>query len=377
MTLYYISNYNTSVFDSQVIFFVNYLVKHFNFEKICLFIGYSSLEEKKQISTDLLDPNIQVEFFRRFPEYPFFYLLNIWMLKKAFKKNKNDYSNKIVIHVRTEILGYYVLKALPFLNTENLLIDVRGALYPEIKIYYKWFIVRLLKIWLLNNAHRCIRKRNVALSCVSNELKKYLVSTYLHKKDNIIINSCAFSDFFRFDEAQRNSIRKKLQVKENELLIVFSTGGERKWQNSDLIINHLARISSIKILNLSKISHQMKNVFNYFIPITEMPHYLSSADVAIIIREDNLVNRVASPVKFSEYLACGLPVIANNGVTMIEEIINLHKIGKVISSMDEVDEELIQETSRIARDKVKEVAKRYFSIENISKSYYDFYCRNL
>ena len=38
----------------------------------------------------------------------------------------------------------------------------------------------------------------------------------------------------------------------------------------------------------------------------EIPNILSQFEYGFIIRECNLVNYVASPIKFAEYLACGV-----------------------------------------------------------------------
>jgi glycosyltransferase involved in cell wall biosynthesis len=58
--------------------------------------------------------------------------------------------------------------------------------------------------------------------------------------------------------------------------------------------------------------------------------YLSSADCGFLIRKRNNVNRVASPLKFSEYLICGLPVIIGPEVGDFSNIVKNEGIGAVI-----------------------------------------------
>jgi len=48
------------------------------------------------------------------------------------------------------------------------------------------------------------------------------------------------------------------------------------------------------------------------VPYEEVTKYLNAVDFAVVWRDNNIVNKVASPVKFSEYVCTGLPVIANN-----------------------------------------------------------------
>ena len=55
-----------------------------------------------------------------------------------------------------------------------------------------------------------------------------------------------------------------------------------------------------------------------------------TADVAMLIRKDKTVNRVASPTKFGEYLLCGLPVIISPNVGESSSIIEEHRLGIVL-----------------------------------------------
>ena len=47
------------------------------------------------------------------------------------------------------------------------------------------------------------------------------------------------------------------------------------------------------------------------VPRDAVMRYLVACDVSFIIRERRLMNRVASPVKFAEYLAAGLAIVAS------------------------------------------------------------------
>ena len=115
-------------------------------------------------------------------------------------------------------------------------------------------------------------------------------------------------------------IRKELKLSDEDVLIVYSSGGTASWQN-DRIVTILAE-KGLKVLNLSRKNIPHKNIFNKFANYSEMPVYLNAADIAIIWRDKSTVNKVASPVKFSEFICCGLPVISNYSVDMISEYIN-------------------------------------------------------
>jgi hypothetical protein len=48
------------------------------------------------------------------------------------------------------------------------------------------------------------------------------------------------------------------------------------------------------------------------VPHEAVPAHLNAADIGFLIRDDCVVNRVASPTKLGEYLSCGLPVIVGS-----------------------------------------------------------------
>ena len=50
------------------------------------------------------------------------------------------------------------------------------------------------------------------------------------------------------------------------------------------------------------------------VPSSEVSSLLPAADLGLLLRHRNPVNAVASPIKFAEYLACGVPVLITPGV---------------------------------------------------------------
>jgi glycosyltransferase involved in cell wall biosynthesis len=62
----------------------------------------------------------------------------------------------------------------------------------------------------------------------------------------------------------------------------------------------------------------------------EVPDYLAAADCGFLLRASSQVNRVASPVKFGEYLASGTPVIMSNGIGDYSELARRENVGVVL-----------------------------------------------
>jgi glycosyltransferase involved in cell wall biosynthesis len=62
--------------------------------------------------------------------------------------------------------------------------------------------------------------------------------------------------------------------------------------------------------------------------------YLSAADAGIAFYRPGTSRLGTSPVKVSEYLACGLPVIINSGVGDSDNLVLRERVGALVSDFD-------------------------------------------
>jgi glycosyltransferase involved in cell wall biosynthesis len=67
---------------------------------------------------------------------------------------------------------------------------------------------------------------------------------------------------------------------------------------------------------------------------TQVPELLAAADLAVLLRDRSSVNRVASPVKFAEYLAAGIPIVLTEGVGDYSAMTRSNKVGCVLSDFN-------------------------------------------
>ena len=64
----------------------------------------------------------------------------------------------------------------------------------------------------------------------------------------------------------------------------------------------------------------------------DVVHYLDIADYGLLIRENSITNKVASPVKCAEYLSRGLKVIISSDIGDYSEEIENNNLGFIYKS---------------------------------------------
>ena len=373
MELIYINSGVSSVFPSQVIDLLNFYLHNNWFVKITLICGVRDELERKKAEELLVSSSLDVIFYKSFPNYPFYNALAKIHLAKAI--NKVQISKFTVFHSRGWSSASLVYRSLDKVGLSNpkILLDIRGAIKEEVLDFQKnnW----LKKTMKSVNISKVISAVNnyAFISVVSAALKEYVSSNVGNIEGEVFINPCLAGKSFTYSIEYREKLRNTLGIKENEKLLIFSSGGESLWQNNHELIKIASR--GFKILNLSKVYVDHPNVITKYVKYEEVAGYLSVADVALIFRDKNVVNKVASPVKFSEYLCSGLPVVANKNVKMIKDCIESTGYGLLVDSIDEITLEKIDKLCSISRNKISEYGWEHFGIESVAKQYFKIYSK--
>lgn len=74
-------------------------------------------------------------------------------------------------------------------------------------------------------------------------------------------------------------------------------------------------------------------------PPAEVPRWLVASDLGLMLRDTTETNRVASPVKFGEYLAAGIPVVVSPHLGDCTRIVTDHNLG-VCADLTQSDQAL-------------------------------------
>jgi hypothetical protein len=373
-SLLYLNADMGSVFESQVGHLLNSLSETKQFSRLILLCGVKDKNEEARVQNSFQKSGVEVAFFKHYPNFPFYNRLQQREIGKALL-NLNLDSN-CIIHIRGELLASQALNPIVQARQEleKVIVDVRGAGLEELTLYFNGaFWKKVLKKINYKIALSRLKKFS-RITAVSESLKEYLVNSWAIKKEKISVVHCLAGKEFTFDEAKRKKTRESLGISEDTKLLVFSTGGNAGWQNT----NTLKAVISEKwtILNLSKEQIHEPHVISKYIPYEEVPAYLNAADAAVIFRDKTSVNKVACPVKFCEYVCCGLPVISDEGVDLIMDYIKSNQADGIIKKPAEIHQ--LNLDVLIGPDRASRAAKAQlkFGYQTIVQQYLNVYFSN-
>jgi glycosyltransferase involved in cell wall biosynthesis len=114
----------------------------------------------------------------------------------------------------------------------------------------------------------------------------------------------------------------------------------------------------------------------YSVKSSEVPSYLSAADVGISFIKPCFSKLASSPTKNGEYLACGLPLIFNAGIGDSDALATDWNVGALVTEFtDENYSQAIDRIMELASDpeirvKARSVAKRLFDLEGVGAERY-------
>jgi len=110
---------------------------------------------------------------------------------------------------------------------------------------------------------------------------------------------------------------------------------------------------------------------------SDIPGWLSASDAGIAFYRPGISRLGTSPVKVSEYLACGLPVVINAGIGDSDLIITGEKVGVLVENFS--DPEYARAARAIAefaaapdqiRWQARAVAEKLFDLRSIGAERY-------
>lgn len=234
-------------------------------------------------------------------------------------------SSPNVIHCHSWIATLIVCIAVLFLkNKPSVVYEVHGATAFESWYRHNKSPMRFISftvIYFLENLAAILSDK---LLLVSYEIKKYYPSYYLKPSFVISRELTNSNEILGSNITVNDSFLKFIgQARKNNMPVIVYSGGFSKWQmpkETVSLMNILSSKNLVKCVIFSnqveefkKIIVQSENWYIDSINSNELLSYLRLCDVGMLLREDIVLNRVASPTKLYEYIQAGLVVFTTKG----------------------------------------------------------------
>jgi hypothetical protein len=351
----------SGIFSSQVIDVVKFLNTHFQ-EKVQLVSFVSSRQyfsHNAKIKTELSDA-IVLPMFPGVHRWRWNTFL-LFLVDLFIKPNK--------------IIGRSVLATQLALNIRNrgrlneVIYDGRGAIKAEWEEYQ---VIQNLKMRaeIFNLEREVVLKSDYRIA-VSSKLIDYWQNEFGYHSNHHVIIPCTLNKLFEdivLTEQTINEAKKTIGFDENAIVFVYS-GSVAGWQSFDMLYDYISPIlntdSNYKLMflsdedeNILKLQHQFPHqVICKKLKVNDVPKYLLAADYGLLLREETVTNQVASPVKFAEYIACGLKVIISDHLGDYTELVETCENGMLNGKQVSLHKKVLLSE----KHKIKRIAQANFS----------------
>jgi glycosyltransferase involved in cell wall biosynthesis len=269
-----------------------------------------------------------------------------YVLRKRFPR-----SARIVVHARGVGGTRIALQLRKWFPHAKVIFDCRGAGPAETRELYEHRGEAtaghaLRQVNLAEHAERIAVTNADHILCVSRAMQAYLSQKYeLSDEYFTVVPCCVDSKHFEEASIERTALRRDLKL--DDQLVIAYNGALEWYQRPDLSLRifgafrqlypraHFLALtpSAERMRELCKVAGLTKNDHSILsLRHEEVPRYLGAADIGLLPRAESVVNRVASPVKFAEYLACGLPVVLSEAVGDYSELVREARVGLVLES---------------------------------------------
>lgn len=314
------------------------------------------------------------------------WFFNLYNDVKYIKKIVN--SEKVnIIHCRSLFPGiiglYFKLRSL---GRMKLVYDNRGLRILE-EIETGHWKNQGIKVKILSMIEKRIMQASDSIVVVSEFFKSYLLSHYinlrLENKIKVIPN--------------RTRIHKQsgsINIKNSVPIVCVYSGSAVKWQSLEelerIIKTGITVFNNINFLILTYHVDEFENIFspknrlqaNILIKKVNQNNVyneLLNGNFGLLIRKNDLINNVSSPLKFAEYLSAGLPVLISEGVGDTEKVVENNRVGIIIRNNDY--EQALKEMKNLLEDpevylRCRKLAEKEYDIETSFEQYLNIY-RNL
>ena len=254
-------------------------------------------------------------------------------------------TEKVYCRIPQIFLKYYMLKKLLGLKYV-IYYDFRGLISEE--SYFR--NNNKFKKKILQFVEKIIYKYADHLGTVSNNFAKYLNSKYGYRA--VQVTPCGINEVV---------LKNRQNFSLNDEIRFVYVGGLSKWQKFDTIVKIYASIenqvrTSLTVYTASQkeakdilLKHHVKNYNVETLNQKELLKVLPKYDFGFLIRDNILLNQVASPVKFLEYTSHGVIPIISEGIGDYTSLVKENNLGIILNNIIN-NEIIINEIKKLLND---------------------------
>jgi hypothetical protein len=257
-------------------------------------------------------------------------------------------------------------------RTNKVIFDSRGAYKAELT-EYKVIENKKIVAQIKEIEKEALLGSDLRLA-VSQAMVYYWNDNFDYTSNDHVIVPCTLSKEFVFSfpaSTEIKDLKKQIGYNEDDVVVVYS-GSSAGWQSfkliSDLLLKMMNANPKLKLLMLAHKTPETTELFKdhkermktVWVEPKEVRNYLLVADYGILYREPSVTNKVASPVKFGEYLSCGLKVIISEG---LGDFSGFSRAQKVKAEPDLMNAVSYEEKLRIHQVAITYLTKEKFKSE--------------
>jgi len=325
---------NVMVFDSQVLEYLQKIKDYPEVEEVTLvlFRHEDHLFKKKETEEKILH---FVDNCISFPSLPVLTMaqLNVNCGKlRRFAERKYRDADKVAVICRGDLAAYVGGKAFANMAQCRVLYDNRGLAFEESVMSHgdKWTHKRNREIKL--RALKYARFHCDTYNFVTNSMRDYMLDKYKFKQNAPYTIIPTLYKAAPLDPNELQKIQTRENWKATDYVITY-VGSTAAWQSTAQLVDIISRTSCLsdnvrfmvltngEIHELDALKDKLQDrLFIKGVKHSEMKYYLAMSNIGIVIRDNNIVNRVAAPTKIAEYLTNGLKILYSGDIGIITDL---------------------------------------------------------
>ena len=297
-----------------------------------------------------------------------------------------------IIHARSYVAAFMAWVVCT-LTRSKFVFDMRGF-WPDERVDAGLLNRNSLLYRLIKGLERMFIRSADRIVVLTHKAKSEMTKGSVNPEKISVIPCCADTNLFRFDKESREEIRKEYNITNRFVLV--HTGSLIGWYMLREMLDYFKAVKErddkalLMLLsddldkgNVLKAACELGITRNDIIiakaKFNQVYRYLSSADMGLFFIKPTFSKRASCPVKFAEYMSCGLPVVCNRNIGDLDDIIEENKVGLLVDDFNKSSytdsygklKELLNDKELKTRCRV--VARTLFDVDKGAESYLKMY----